>query len=232
MKKLSTVILITLSAIFVACENGEETRTIVQGDYPIKECFLERSPNVNAWGAEINFSYTDTSLTQADLDYHYLSEDETFSADVIFYTANAYYTNADGDLVSEGCPALFVHQDCKAYEVGIGTADFDSLITITNTEIALLEQDYNIDLSICKDSTTGFYDRSLLFDEYDKCIIGRSFRTRVLTIPEGRTESDMQPVYLIKTADGIYAKFMVKQFKGSGANKKKTQFMWQVISKE
>lgn len=232
MKKLTTVILITLSTLWVACDDSHENTTIVQGDYPVKECYIERSPSVNAWGAEMDFSYTDTSTTARDVDYHYLDEDETFSADVLFINMNAYYSNADGDLVSEGCPALLVHADGLACEIGTGTADFDSLSTISSEVIALLEQDYTIDFATCIDSITGFYDRDLLFAAYDQCIIGRSFRTRVLDLPEGATESDMQPVYLIKTAAGAYVKFMVEQYKGSGANKKKTRFRWQVISKE
>lgn len=232
MKKLIVLSLMAASALFVACDDSEEDKTIIQGDYPVKECFLERSPNVNVWGAEMDFSYADSTLVVADADYHYLGEDESFTADVLFYAANAYYTTSTGDLTSEGCPALFVHQDALACEIGTGTTDFDSLTTITSAEIDLLAQDYDIDLSLCIDDSTGFYDRELLFQAYDQCIIGRSFRTRVLEIPDGSTESDLQPVYLIKTAAGTYVKFMVKQYKGSGANKKKTQFMWQVISED
>ena len=86
--------------------------------------------------------------------------------------------------------------------------------------------EYNLDS--CK--VDGLYDRDLVMAAYDVCVIGNKFRTRVLEIPEGSEEKDLQPVFLVKTLEGGYVKFMVKQFKGDGADKQKTIVQWQVMS--
>jgi hypothetical protein len=115
-----------------------------------------------------------------------------------------------------------------AYKAGAGVNFFDSLIIVTDAMIASLVSEPAVDYEACK--INGKYDRTLLFTAIDKCVIGRSFRSNVLVVPEGKTEQEVQPVYLVKTSEGGYVKFMVKQFQGDAPKEKQTLVRWQVIS--
>lgn len=223
-------IFVTLVLAFAACEKEDDgNQSITQGNYPVKEYYLERNPSVNPWGAGMDFIHDECTFEETSLDYLYFTADSVNQYDVKFYTVKAYYTNSKGDTKSEGCPAMLLGTDVMACKVGKGVSFFDSLTVITEEMIAELTSEPEVDYESCKDSS-GNYSRELLFAAIDQCVIGRSFRSNVLEIPEGKTEQEVQPVYLIKTNEGGYAKFMVKQFKGDAPKEKQTLVRWQVIS--
>jgi hypothetical protein len=220
---------IVLMLVLTACEKDDTEKLITQGDYPVKEYFLERSPSVNVWGAGMDFIHAECMLQETPMDYEYLIPDSQFPFDIKFYTVKAYYTDKKGDTQSEGCPAMLLGSDVTACKVGQGVSFFDSLTIITEEMLGDLETEQEVDYEACKNAD-GNYDRALLFAATDQCIIGRSFRSNVLEVPVGKTEQEVQPVYLVKTAEGGYAKFMVKQFKGDPPQEKQTLVLWQVIS--
>jgi len=227
MKKLFTIIAVT-ALLFAACEKEEEKKVIKQGDYPVKEYYLERNPDVNVWGAGMDFIHTECKLQETSLDYEYLTQTTQYPFDIKFYTVKAYYTDDKGDTKSEGCPAMLLGDGVTACKIGIGVAFFDSLLIVSDAMVESLTTEPKVDYEACK--VDGKYDRTLLFAAVDKCIIGRSFRSNVLVIPEGKTEHEAQAVYLVKTKEGGYAKFMVKQFQGDKPKEKQTLVRWQVIA--
>lgn len=217
------------TVFFTSCEKDENQGSVITlGDYPVKEYYFERNPSVNVWGVGMDFIHAECSQTETDLDYLYLSPDTTNQYDVKFYTVKAYYTDDQGDTKSEGCPAMLLGDGVTACQVGAGISFFDSLTVVTETMINSLVAESTVDYEACK--IDGTYDRALLFAAVDQCVIGRSFRSSVLVVPEGQTEQEVQPVYLIKTSESGYVKFMVKQFQGDAPNEKQTLVRWQVIS--
>lgn len=219
---------ILLALAFAACEKDEDLIEIVQGDYPVKEYYLERNPSVNVWGAGMDFIHAECSLSSTDFDYLYLSPDTTNAYDILFYTVKAYYTDDNGDTQSEGCPAMLLGDEVMACKVGEGIDFFDSLTVVTSAMIDSLTTEPEVDYDACK--VDGVYDRTLLFAAIDQCVIGRSFRSNVLVVPDGKTEEEVQAVYLVQSAGGGYTKFMVRQFKGDTPYEKQTLVRWQVIS--
>ena len=230
MKRLNFYFLLAFSCfVTVSCSEDDQVKSIVSGDYPVKEYALERNPSVNVWGAGMDFVNDETASEETDLDYKYLDETDDFAYDIKFYTVKAYYTDDNGDLASEGCPAMLLNPDVKAVQIGAGLDFFDSLTEITPEMQLSVVSEPTVDYAACINED-GYYDRTLLFAAIDQCVIGRSFRSNVLVIPDGMTEEEVQPVYLVKTAEGGYVKFMVHAFQGSGADKQKTIVRWQVIS--
>ena len=221
---------ITFIPFLVSCEKDDDTiPPIVAGDYPVKEYALERDPNVNVWGAGMDFIHAEVKLAETDLDYKYLEETDDFEYDIKFYTVKAYYTNDAGETASEGCPAMLLGSSVMACKIGEGIAFFDTCSVITADMQMQLTTEPAIDYEACKNEA-GYYDRTLLFTALDQCVIGRSFRGGVLVVPEGKTEQEVQAVYLVRTNEGGYAKFMVRQFKGDKPNEKQTIVRWQVIA--
>ena len=224
------LLLILAPYIFTACENEDETKTIIQGDYPVKEYYLQRDPRVNTWGAGMDFVHCECKSTETELDYEYLEETTDFPFDIKFYIVKAYYYDENGDLQNEGCPAMLLSSETQGCQIGVGLEFFNSLTTVTEEMLDLLTTEPTIDYSLYKDEATGFYERESLFAAIDQCIIGRSFRSGVLEVPDDMTEEEVQPVYLIKTAEDAYVKFMVKTYKPAKPNEKQTIVHWQVIS--
>jgi len=224
-------LLATFATLLLAsCETEEGVEIITLGDYPLKEYYLERDPKVNTWGAGIDFIHEETTLATTDLDYEYLLETDTFSSDLKFYIIKAYYENETGDIVSEGCPMVLLSSTTTGCKLGAGVSFFDSLTVITEDMTALLASDPVIDFEDFRDDSTGYYDRDLLYPAINTCLIGQSFRSNILVVPEGSTEEESQAVYLLKTEENAYVKFMIRQFKGDQPNEKQTLFRWQVIS--
>lgn len=222
------VAMIPVVAMLLAGCTKDETKVITQGDYPVKEYYLERNPDVNVWGAGMDFIHAECKLQETVLDTEYLTETTQYPFDVKFYTVKAYYTDDKGEMKSEGCPAMLLGDGVVASKVGTGVAFFDSLTVVTDPMIGTLMAEPKVDYEACK--VNGKYDRTVLFAAVDKCVIGRSFRSNVLVIPAGKTEHEAQSVYLIKTKEGGYAKFMVKQFQGEKPKEKQTLVRWQVIA--
>lgn len=215
----------SLMAGVISCKKESADPNITAGDYPVKEYALERNPNVNVWGAGMDLIHADSGS-----DTSYLKATSSFPYDLKFYTVMAYYKDNLGNTLSEGCPAVLLGSGVTACKIGAGINFFDSCKLITPTMTAGLKSDVAFSYDTCKTSD-GKYDRTKIFAALDKCVIGRSFRSGVLLVPTGKTEKEVQAVYLIKTAEGGYAKFMVKQFQGDAPNQKQTIMRFQIIQK-
>ena len=231
MKRVNFYLFLMFCSVFIiSCsDDEEELKSIVSGDYPVKEYALERDPNVNVWGAGMDLIHVEDKLNETDLDYQYLEETDDFPYDIKFYTVKAYYLNDKGEIASEGCPAMLLNSTVKACKIGEGITFFDTCSVITPAMQLAVVSEPVVDYEACKNDT-GYYDRDKLFASMDQCVIGRSFRSGVLDIPEGKTEEEVQAVYLVKTNEGGYARFMVKQFKGDKPNEKQTIVCWQVVT--
>ncbi|MFI3247856.1 MAG: hypothetical protein R3Y39_01855 [Rikenellaceae bacterium] len=231
MKNIFQLFALTSILALSSCEKESVDEPITLGDYPVKEYYLERNPSVNVWGAGMDFIHSECALSDTELDYEYMVEDDDFPYDLKFYTVKSYYYNDNNELTTEGCPTLLFAADTKACKIGEGVDFFDSVVTVTDDMISGLEYDHQVDFSQFYDEEEGYYKREELFAEIDeKCIIGRSFRENVLVVPDGMTEEEVQAVYLVETREGGYAKFMVKQFKPASPNEQQTLMRWQVIS--
>ena len=204
---------------------------IIQGDFPVREYFIERDPRVNIWGAGFKLINDQNEDEISNLDMKYLIESDTFKYDLIFYVVKTYYYDNENKLKNEGCPALLLSEGTKACQLGTGITAFDSTTAIKEETIASLQSEPSINYENFKNDSLNLYEREGLFNALDQCIIGRKFRLNQLEIPDDKTEQDVQPVYLIQTKEGGLVKFMVKQFKGPKPNEKQTLIRWQVIKK-
>ena len=224
-KQLGLLGLFAFLMVMACSKSDNGVGPVTAGDYPLVTYALERSPKINRLGAGMDFIHESSS---PDTSYFGASTDEAFVADAVFYNLMAYYTDENGDVQSEGCPAILLDSDVKALEVGAGTTYFDEFTVITEDMIDDLTSEEVIDFEACRNAD-GLYDRDLVMAAYESCIIGNKFRGRVLVAPEGTSEQAVQPVFLIQTVEKGYVKFMVKQFKGDGADKQKTIVQWQVM---
>ncbi|HSQ41219.1 MAG TPA: hypothetical protein VLM37_02945 [Fibrobacteraceae bacterium] len=188
---------------------------------------LERSPKINRQGIGIDFIHDSTTLDTAFLD-----SGRDYSYDLVLYNVMVYYIGDTGDSTSEGCPAILMYTSdsvsVAAYQVGKGTDFFDSYTTITAEEIDSLKTDPVVDFDSLHYGAESI-EKDTLMNAYSQLVIGNKFRATVLEIPDGSTEQEEQPVFLVKTREGGYAKFMVYQFQGSGDDKQKTLVRWQVL---
>lgn len=229
-KWLSTLVTTGAFLYLVSCENSPVSpvdTTLLS--YPVREYALERNPSVNVWGCAMNFVNSQSIEGTSGLDIKYLLENDTSAYDLKFYTVKVYFTDESGNVKSEGCPAMLFSANSRGCQIGTGIAFFTSYTAATQADLANLKNEPVIDYASCLNGK-GQYDRNLLFAELNKCIIGQKFRSGQLVIPEGKTELEVQPVFLIETADGGYVKFMVKQFKGDPPNEQKTTVMYQILS--
>jgi hypothetical protein len=174
-----------------------------------------------------------------------------FNYDLLFYNEFAYAQNYAGDYNGSGYPVIFMYTDpqndnnsTKAVMVGQGVTFFNNFTadSITAARIAGLEADPLIDLASYRTELhTSTVDGSVMLQStiapiYKQLVIGNKFRPTiggVFTISDASDEAqeDLQPVFLIKTREGFYAKFMVTRFKGVGADTQKLTLQWQAIKK-
>jgi len=214
-----------VALLLISCSDTDDSITNVINDvYSVKEYALERDPKVNVWGAGMDFVHPDSSP-----DYQYLIENSVFPYDIKFFIVKVYFKDDKGDTKNEGSPALILSPNVQACRIGEGITFFNEFKTVTPEILAQLKADLPINYDSLKNST-GMYDRKLVHAALDKLIIGQQFRSGSLVVPEGLTEEQVQPVFLIKTPEGKYAKFMVKQFMGEGPDQKKTTFRWIVLN--
>lgn len=124
---------------------------------------------------------------------------------------------------------MILSPDVRACRIGEGITFFNEFKSVTPEILAQLKADLPINYDSMKNST-GMYDRALVHAAIDKLIIGQQFRSGCLVVPAGLTEEQVQPVFLIKTSEEKYVKFMVKQFMGEGPDQKKTTFRWMILN--
>jgi len=252
MRSIKLYIICVLSVtLFYSCQQEiPETPVVTYNDsiYSLKQYKVERDPKVvrNGFGMDI---YHDIHLTK---DTCYLkSANSTFAYDLLFYNEMAYFPLSTGDYSSSGCPVIFLYTDSvnvansvKAAMVGQGVTYFNAFTkdSITNIQISKLKSDPYINLSKYRTTIhTATVNGSILLQTtadslYSKLIIGERFRPNIggiFNIADASDEAQInsQPVFLVKTREGLYAKFMVTRFKGVGNDTQKLSLQWEAIKK-
>jgi hypothetical protein len=169
-----------------------------------------------------------------------------FNYDLLFFNEFAYTQNYAGDYNGSGYPVIFLYTDphnanksAKAAMVGQGISCFeafkyDSIKVYEDS----LKADPLINLNALRvEMHTATVDGTIMLQDsistlYKNLAIGDKFRPTiggVFTISDASDEAqkDFQPVFLIRTREGLYAKFMVTRFKGVGVNTQKLSLQWQ-----
>jgi hypothetical protein len=239
-----------IAALFlISCQQQiPENTTLTYNDsiYSLKQYKVERHPTVirNGFGMDIYHDMNESNDT-----CYLKSANSTFAYDLLFYNEMAYFPLSTGDYSSSGCPVIFMYSDTvntsnsvKAAMVGQGLHCFNTFTkdSITPAIISKLKSDPYINLSKYRTIIrTTTVNGSILLQTtadslYSKLTIGSKFRPNVggvFSIDDVSDEAqiDLQPVFLIKTREGLYAKFMVTRFKGVGNDTQKLSLQWQAI---
>jgi len=175
-------------------------------------------------------------------------ESVAFEYDLLFYNEFAYSQNYAGDYNGTGFPVIFMYVDpenaensTKAAMVGQGIDCFN-LFTVDS--ISNYEDDLTSDPQIClADYRTELHTETVegtitLRDDistlYATLTIGNKFRPNIGGVIESIDSDDekqlyQQPVFLIRTREGVFAKFMVTRFKGVGEDTQKLTLQWQAL---
>jgi hypothetical protein len=191
--------------------------------------------------------YTDT-LTGA------LAE-APFAYDLLFYNEFAYVPQSTGDYSYTGYPVIFLYTDPEdeassvaAAMVGQGRACFEAFSADSvPAYLAALRRDPPIALDTLRTelnarTTDGVVEGSILLQEsvrelYRSLTIGNKFRPNIGGVfasaeADAEQQDQLQPVFLIRTREGLYAKFMVTRFKGVGADTQRLTLQWQGLRTE
>jgi hypothetical protein len=240
---LCTIIL----SLFSSCQQKQEELVVSYSDdiYSLKEYKVERHPTLVRRGFGMDIYHEG----DASSDTMYLKSDtSTFTYDLLFYNEYAYTELSTGDYSYSGYPVIFMYTDTadssqsvKAVMVGQGIDRFEEFTYDSIARyVSSLKSDPYIDLSkyrteVHTSSVDGYI---LLLDTvstlYAKLVIGNKFRPDIGGVITGVSAEDedqiyQQPVFLVKTREGLYAKFMVTRFKGIGADTQKLTLQWQAI---
>ena len=171
-----------------------------------------------------------------------------FEYDLLFYNEFAYSQNYNGDYNGTGYPVIFMYTDpgnidnsTKAVMVGQGVSCFESFIydSITNykgglaADFLICLAGYRIELH------TETVDGTIIMRDdiapvYEQLVIGNKFRPNIGGVFEmddasDEAQIDLQPVFLVRSREGLYAKFMVTRFKGTGTDTQKLTLQWQAL---
>lgn len=216
--------------------------------YELKTYKVERHPTLIRYGFGIDIYHTG-SVTSDTL--YLKSDSSSYQYDLLFWNEMVYTQLASGDYSSSGYPVMFMYTNTingenstKALMVGQGITYFNSFNadSITPTRIANLKADPHVDLAKYRTTiTSGSVNGPVLLAStaaglYSSLTIGNKFMPNsggVFTMADASDESQInyQPVFLIKTREGLYAKFMVTRFKGTGVDTQKLTLQWQAIKK-
>jgi len=234
--------------LFSCQQEIPETPWVTYNDsiYCLKQYKVERDPKVvrNGFGMDI---YHDIAQTK---DTCYLkSANSAFAYDLLFYNEMAYFPLSTGDYSSSGCPVFFMYIDTvnsansvKAAMVGQGINYFNAFTkdSITYSKVSKLKSDPFINLSKYRTTIhSANINGSVLLQTtadslYGNLTIGVKFHPNtggIFNIDDASDEVqiDLQPVFLVKTREGLYAKFMVTRFKGVGNDTQKLSLQWEAI---
>ena len=171
-----------------------------------------------------------------------------FEYDLLFYNEFAYVPQATGDYSNTGYPVIFMYTDpvnanrsTKAVMVGQGIDCFNAFTSDSiNKYQGGLKPDPLVDLAALRTEfhTANVEGAILLRDDadilYNQLVIGNKFRPNignVFDLPDVSDEAqiNMQPVFLIQTREGLFAKFMVTRFKGVGVDTQKLTLQWKAL---
>ncbi len=174
-----------------------------------------------------------------------------FRYDLLFYNEFAYAQNYAGDYNNTGYPVILMYTDptddsksTKAVMVGQGVTCFNNFTvdSITPARIGALKADTLVNLAAYRTELHTSTVNGLVMLQitanafYRKLVIGQKFRPSVggvFTLADASDEAqiNLQPVFLIRTREGLYAKFMVTRFKGTGVDTQKLTLQWQALKK-
>jgi hypothetical protein len=186
---------------------------------------------------------TGITLKKYDAD---LADSIDFNYDLLFYNEFAYTQNYAGDYNGSGYPVIFLYTDpnnanncTKATMVGQGIDCFEAFNydSINNYKDSL-KADPLINLNALRvEMHTSTVNGTIMLQDsvsklYLSLAVGNKFRPTiggVFTISDASDEAQkaLQPVFLIRTREGRYAKFMVTRFKGVGVDTQKLSLQWQ-----
>lgn len=238
-----------VALLLVSCQQETTTTpnvTYNDSIYSLKQYKVQRDPTVVRNGFGIDIYHEGNS----SLDTLYLkSANSTFGYDLLFYNEMAYAPLANGDYSGSGYPVIFMYTDTlnvsktvTAALVGQGVTYFNSFTkdSITAKQIAKLKPDPYINLAKYRTEIhTTKTNGSMLLQTtattlYNSLMIGHKFRPNIggvfnISDVSAEAQIDLQPVFLIKTREGLYAKFMVTRFKGVGNDTQKLSLQWQAI---
>jgi len=182
--------------------------------------------------------------------------DIAFNYDILFYNEMGYSQTATGDYTSKGNPVIFLFTDptdaaksTKAAIVGHGISFFNSFTykSITKDMTDKLKSDPLVTLaSFRKEVSSPNVEGPVMLESdiypfYETLVIGNKFRpgyykdddgTILLPAGNNEDEADYQAVFLIKTREGLYAKFMVTDFQGTGQLTQYMTLQWQALKDE
>ncbi len=181
----------------------------------------------------------------------YEGEQYEFKYDLLFYNEYWYAPNANGDFYGSGNPVIFMYTDpyddensVQAAMVGQGVDCFDGFIfdSISKYEGALTSDPFMCLSDYRTEMHTSTVDGTIMIRDsisevYASLTIGNKFRPNtggVFELDDSADEAqrDLQPVFLVKTREGLFAKFMVTRFKGTGSDTKKLSIKWQAIAEK
>lgn len=250
MKNFIAILCALCLITMISCQQEDITaeKSVVYNDsvYDIKQYKVERHPALvrNGFGMDI---YHDGNVL---LDTMYLkTANSSFNYDLLFYSEMAYFPLSTGDYSSSGYPVIFLYTDTlndansvKAAMIGQGLNCFNSfsIDSVSSTHIAKLQSDPYIDLADYRTEVhTATIDGVILLQStaetlFSNLSIGIKFRPNIggvfnLDDVSDEAQIDLQPVFLIKTREGLYAKFMVTRFKGLGVDTQKLTLQWQAL---
>jgi len=171
-----------------------------------------------------------------------------FQYDLLFYNEFAYNLLSTGDYSATGYPVIFMYTDptnesnsTKATMIGQGINCFHAFTTDSIAKYKSgLKSDPLIDLASYRTPVnTATVSGSILLEPtvdplISKLVIGYKFRPKtggIFNMPDASdvAQINYQPVFLIKTREGLYAKFMVTRFKGVGVDTQKLTLQWQAL---
>lgn len=250
MKHYSLIIL-TVLCIFIAysCQQQDITspaaKVYSDSIYSLKTYLVVRHPTVlrNGFGMDIFHEI------KTENDTCYLKSDTaSFAWDLKFYNEQVYTQLSTGDYGTTGYPVIFLYADSanseksvKATLIGTGINCFNAFsVDSVARYVSRLKADPYIRLSKYRTTLhTASINGTVLLQStadslYTPLVIGMKFRPNVggyFSIGDISDESqiNLQPVFLIRTREGLYAKFMVTRFKGVGDDAQKTTMIWQAI---
>jgi hypothetical protein len=169
-----------------------------------------------------------------------------FKYDLLFFNEFVYSQNYSGDYNGSGYPVIFMYTDpdnvnnsTKAVMVGQGIDCFESFsYDSIDTYKSGLKSDPVINLNALRvEMHTSTVDGTIMLIDsvsslYTSLVIGNKFRPNiggVFNMDDASDENQVnyQPVFLVCTREGLYAKFMVTRFKGVGINTQKLSLQWE-----
>lgn len=177
------------------------------------------------------------------------SDSVEFQYDILFYNEYAYSQLSTGDYGASGYPVIFMYtnplddsKSTKAVMVGQGLSCFNAFTadSVTAQRIAALKSDPQVNLAAYRTEIhTATINGSVLLESsasalYGSLVIGNKFRPNIggvfdLADVSDESQINYQPVFLIRTREGLYAKFMVTRFKGVGVDTQKLTLQWQAL---